>query len=180
MKICRREIETAMAPMLKYAYALCRDSDLACDLVQDSVVKALSARNLPKRGESYRPWLFSILRNVFFDDLRRKKRLFEYKEDVAEDPLEIRPETRVDESLINRITVRSGLGRLSGPHREILVLIDVAGFSYGETAALLSIPIGTVMSRLNRARQNLRREISSDNLHTLEGLQAQVTQKAAE
>ena len=54
-----------MGAMLKYAYALSRDSDLACDLVQDSVVKALSARDLPARDDSYRPWLFRSCATYF-------------------------------------------------------------------------------------------------------------------
>ncbi len=166
--------------MLKYAFALCRDSDLSCDLVQDSIVKALSARNLPDRGESYRPWLFSILRNVFFDHLRRRRRLSEYLADAGADDLDTCADIPVEQSLINRLTVRTGMARLSGQHREILVLIDVAGFTYDEAAELLDIPSGTVMSRLSRARQRLRQEISSDNLHTLDGMQMAQERKAAE
>ncbi len=180
MRICRREVEKAMPPMLKYAYALCRDPDLACDLVQDSMVKALSAANLPQHGQSYKPWLFSILRNVFFDYLRRKKRLSELKEYVSHEELAAQLMPLLEESLINRITVRTGLGRLAGAQREILVLIDIAGFSYGEAAALLQIPPGTVMSRLSRARQSLRQEIASDNLHSLEGMRATADAKVAQ
>lgn len=170
MKVCRREIEKSMGVMLKYAYALSRDSDLACDLVQDSIVKALSARDLPKRHESYQPWLFSILRNVFFDQLRRRRRQNDYVRDTVEQDLRDSPEQRIEESLINRITVRAGLDRLSDAHREILVLVDIAGFSYGEVANLLGVPRGTVMSRLSRARHSLRQEISTENLHMLESV----------
>jgi RNA polymerase sigma-70 factor (ECF subfamily) len=180
MKICRREIEKTVGPMLKYSFALCRDSDLACDLVQDSIVKALSARNLPERDESCKSWLFSILRNVFFDHLRRTRRWAQYHDDAPPDEIDCGTVIPVEQSLINRLTVRSGLARLSGQHREILVLIDVAGFSYGEAAELLGIPPGTVMSRLSRARQRLRQEISSDNLHTLDGMQIIQERKAAE
>lgn len=179
MQICRGEVEKAVGPMLKYAYALSRDSDLACDLVQDSVVKALSARNLPSAGHPYRPWLFSILRNVFLDHLRRKKRLSDYTQMLSQEELAATPEPRMEESLINRLTVRRGLDRLSMPHREILVLIDVAGFSYGEAADLLKVPVGTVMSRLSRARQSLRQEISSENLHTLDEVRVAHVKKAA-
>ena len=159
-----------MGAMLKYAFALSRDSDIACDLVQDSIVKALSARDLPARNASYRPWLFSILRNVFFDHLRRNRRLSDYQRELAEEDLRDAPEVRVEESLINRITVRAGLDRLSAAHREILVLVDIAGFSYGEAASLLAVPQGTVMSRLSRARSRLRAEISTENLHMLDSI----------
>ncbi|MFK5997889.1 MAG: RNA polymerase sigma factor [Rhodobacterales bacterium] len=171
MKLCRREVEKAIGPMLKYGYALCRDSDLACDLVQDSVVKALSAKNLPTRDESYRPWLFSILRNVFMDHLRSKKRLHEFAQLTHADDLENLSGQNIEESLINRMTVQAGLDRLSGQHRELLVLIDVSGFSYIEAAKLLDVPMGTVMSRLARARQRLRHEISTENLYSLETAQ---------
>lgn len=152
-----------MGAMLKYAYALSGDSDLACDLVQDSVVKALSARALPTQHDSYRPWLFQILRNVFFDHLRRKKRLTAYQTEIAQGDIQTGPEHRAQESLVDRMTVRAGLGRLTGPHREILVLVDIAGFSYDEVAAILDVPRGTVMSRLSRARHCLRQEITAEN-----------------
>lgn len=130
-------------------------------------------------GHPYRPWLFSILRNVFLDHLRRKKRLSDYTQMLSQEELAATPEPRMEESLINRLTVRRGLDRLSMPHREILVLIDVAGFSYGEAADLLEVPVGTVMSRLSRARQSLRQEISSENLHTLDEVRVAHVKKAA-
>ena len=64
--------------------------------------------------------------------------------------------------------MRSGLTRLSGAHREIIALIDIAGFSYAEAAALLQLPVGTVMSRVSRARQALLAVISEHNVHSLE------------
>jgi len=179
MKLCRREVEKTIGPMLKYGYALCRDSDLACDLVQDSVVKALSAQNLPTRDESYRPWLFSILRNVFMDHLRRKKRLHEFTQLTHAEDLENMTGRNMEESLINRMTVQAGLDRLSGQHREVLVLIDVSGFSYIEAAKLMDVPVGTVMSRLARARQRLRQEISTENMYSLDAVRTTTKRKQA-
>jgi len=166
--------------MLKYAYALSRDSDLACDLVQDSVVKALSARALPAQHESYRPWLFQILRNVFFDHLRRKKRLTAYTSEMAHDDAQTVPEYRTQDVMVDGMTVRAGLDRLSGPHREILLLVDVAGFSYDEVAAILEVRRGTVMSRLSRARHSLRQEVTIEIPHEPEQMRHRQDLKAGQ
>ena len=180
MKLCRREVEKAMRPLLKYAYALCRDSDLACDLVQDSVVKALSTEARPDEDKPYLPWLFSILRNVFFDHLRKNRRLNEFEHLAYDGEIDALASPKLDESLINRMTVRCALERVSPAHRELLVLIDVIGFSYKEAAELLGIPEGTIMSRLSRARAQLRNEISVENLHSLDQMRVSKGRKKAQ
>jgi len=132
------------------------------------VVKALSADNKPANVASYKAWLFAILRNTFFDRIRQQKRHLAYLDEAAADELQgLRPSS-VEDSLINRITVRSGMEQLSDPHREIISLIDLAGFSYAEAAELLAMPVGTVMSRLNRARQSLLEKISASDVHVLD------------
>ena len=162
MAICRREVEKAMGPLLKYAYSLCRDSDLACDLVQESVVKALSASVRPKKQQSYLSWLFSILRNVFFDHLRHVRRLQEVEQPACDGEIDLMGNPkRVDECLYKRMSVHSGFNRLSSCHQDLLVLIDVMGFTYQETSEIMGVPVGTVMSRLSRARRQLRRELST-------------------
>jgi len=167
MAVCRREIEKALKPMLKYAYVLTNDSDRSCDLVQDCVVKALSTSCLPERFESYRPWLFSILRNCHIDELRKNRRRLQAMEETEGETGIYTLPVHMEETLINRLTVRGAIQRLPGPYREILALVDVAGFSYCEVADLLDIPAGTVMSRLSRARANLAREIDPGNVHAL-------------
>ena len=154
-----------MGRLFGYALSLAGDRDLALELVQDCMVKALAAREPPAPEAAYRAWLFRILRNAAIDRL--------YNGTPASLSLEDQPEIadptslRVEESLINRLTVRSGIARLSGAHRDIIALIDIAGFSYAEAAGLLDLPLGTVMSRLSRARHALLEAISEDNVHSL-------------
>jgi RNA polymerase sigma-70 factor (ECF subfamily) len=74
---------------------------------------------------------------------------------------------RPDDSLINKITVQNGMRRLEPAHREIVALIDISGFSYAEAADHLDIPVGTVMSRLSRARQTLLSSLQDSNVHVL-------------
>ncbi len=169
MAICRREIERALTPLLKYAHALCRNGDLARELVQDTVVKALSTDNRPDNAEAFRPWLFAILRNAHIDHLRRHRRHADQHQDVDDiDALPAAPGPNVQDTVINRLSVQAALMRLPEPHRDILALVDLAGFSYVEASMTLGIPKGTVMSRLSRARRAMLIEISGGNVHSLE------------
>lgn len=154
-----------MGRLFGYALSLSSDRDLALELVQDCMVKALAARETPAPEAAYRAWLFRILRNAAIDRLRNGATAvlnLDEEPDLA-DPVSV----RIEESLINRLTVRSGMARLSGAHRDIIALIDIAGFSYAEAAGLLDVPLGTVMSRLSRARHALLEAISDHNVHSL-------------
>ncbi len=172
MAVCRREIERAMKPLLKYAYVLSRDPDVACDLVQETILKALSTHHQPARAAAFRPWLFSILRNTFIDHLRAR-----HSSRAFNVPLEEADQNGIADAgafrdakdgLINSISVRRAMDLLSDPHREVVALIDIVGFSYEEAAQLLDVPKGTIMSRLNRARHSLLDIIGNDNIHALD------------
>ena len=147
-----------------YAVSLCRDRDEARDLVQGCAEKALSARNVPGDDAAYRAWLFRILRNHFIDQKRAAVELDRLDEDSATPAMD---RWQYEESLVNTLTVRRGIDRLRLEHREVLALVDMAGFTYAEAAALIEVPVGTVMSRLSRARRALLARIASDNLRSL-------------
>jgi len=170
MAVCRREIENALAGLWKYAVALSRDHDMANDLVQDTVVKALSTDARPERPESFRPWLFRILRNTHLDHMRRRQRHKGRHATIDEigDKGGLPDQLRVEDTVINRLTVRQALMRLSTPHRDILSLVDMAGFSYAEVAEMLEVPVGTVMSRISRARRAMLVEIGTENVHSFD------------
>ncbi len=158
-------LEPYLGRLFGYAYSLASERELALELVQDCMVKALAARRAPSDEPAYRAWLFRILRNAAIDRFRNGGPPTLCLDDCPDLP---EPSSRrIEESLINRLTVRHGMTRLSGAHREIIALIDIAGFTYGEAAALLQIPEGTVMSRLSRARQALLAEVSRENVHSL-------------
>jgi len=156
---CR--IEEHLDRLYAYALHLAGGPDEAGDLVQACALKALGAKNVPDNALAYRTWLFRILRNTWVDECRRRAR-----QPVSWDALEEdnassgnyvgHPDvSSIEKRLFNRLVVREGLARIAPDHREVLVLVDMAGFTYKEVAALLEIPIGTVMSRVSRARKRL-------------------------
>jgi len=148
----RERIEGYLDRLYCYALSLAQDRDEARELLQNCAVKALSARRTPKDEAAYRAWLFTILRNTFIDDRRRRQRAAA----VADEDRTVMPRwIATEQVMVNVLTVRRALRRLSSAHREVIVLVDVGGFSYAEVAGMLEIPVGTVMSRISRARSML-------------------------
>jgi len=150
----RSRLEGYLSRLFGYGLSLTNDREQARDLVQECALKALSAVRVPADEAAYRAWLFRILRNAFRDRQRRRGRqglAIELTDDVAPDG-EI---WHSDDRLISAITVRLGMAKLSQPHREVLAVVDMVGFSYAEAAEFLSVPVGTVMSRVSRARRAL-------------------------
>ncbi len=157
----RQRVEAYLDRLFGYAFSLTKDRDSAQDLVQSCVLKSLSAERVPVDEPAYRAWLFKILRNTFCDELRRQRNGIVAYDELDENEDADRNNTceldvsSVDQKLINTLAVRKGLTQMSLEHREVLVVIDLAGFSYKEAACLLQVPVGTVMSRLSRARKSL-------------------------
>jgi RNA polymerase sigma-70 factor (ECF subfamily) len=135
--------------------------DDARDLVQEAAARALAARNVPSDAPAYRAWVFRIVRNAAIDELRtRAPRKYEL------------PDASVDlwgfdDACIAKITVEQGLAAIAPVHREIIALIDIAGFSYTESAEGLGVPVGTVMSRIARARAALLQSIETSSIRPL-------------
>jgi RNA polymerase sigma-70 factor (ECF subfamily) len=158
-------IEVYLGRLYGYAFSLAGNRHQAEDLVQDCAVRALAARNTPRDERAYRSWLFQILRNAFLDQVRHKKVAM-----AATDDDNFAPETEYwqgDERFITILTVKIGMEKLPQRQREIIALIDIVGLSYAETAQFLEVPIGTVMSRISRARRMLLDAIGSSNIHEL-------------
>jgi RNA polymerase sigma-70 factor (ECF subfamily) len=160
-----RHLPDLLPRLTAFARVLLNDHDAANDLVQEAASRALAASRVPVDAPAYRAWLFKIVRNAALDDLRRRRSA----------PLVDEPATDAawpaiwnsDDAWIAKITVEQGLAVLSREHREIIALIDIAGFSYGEAADLLQIPAGTVMSRITRARGMLLAAISRNTVRPL-------------
>jgi RNA polymerase sigma-70 factor (ECF subfamily) len=141
-----------------FALALCRDSVEAEDLVQETYLRALRAPHKAEPGQGLRNWMFVILHNIWRNDLRRR-RSASYEGDVDGLPSgDADPLQSVDRKQSgNRL--RAAIEALPGAFREVIVLRCVEGFSYREMAQIVGCPAGTVMSRLARARAQLRREL---------------------
>jgi RNA polymerase sigma-70 factor (ECF subfamily) len=151
-------LEPQIPALRRYAFALTRDHAAADDLVQDTLERAL--RRWTLRGDELRPWLFTVLHNLFVDDARVRRRrplhdrLELHAQDVAALPAQ-------DGALIGR-DILAQFGALSDEHQAVLLLVTIEGFSYADAAAVLNLPIGTVMSRLSRAREAFRRLLDGE------------------
>ncbi len=137
----------------RYARALTGERYAADDLVQDTLERACNKLHLWRRGSDLRAWLFTIMHNVFINQVRGRK-------GSANIPLDDEIMALPGHSApADRLEVRdldAALARLSDEQREVLLLVALEQLSYEETAKVLGIPIGTVMSRLSRARERLR------------------------
>ncbi|ARJ65241.1 hypothetical protein WV31_06025 [Magnetospirillum sp. ME-1] len=153
MNALESQIEAEIPGLRRYARALSGNAAQADDLVQDCLERALARLALWRRDGNLRAWLFTILRNVWIDELRRRK---------------TRPDSSaMDESCdmmasapgqMDRLAVRdlaAALAQLAPEQRETVLLVGLEGMSYAEVAAVTGVPMGTVMSRLKRGRDRL-------------------------
>ncbi|MDX1483385.1 MAG: sigma-70 family RNA polymerase sigma factor [Alphaproteobacteria bacterium] len=166
-------LEPYLPRLYRYAFSLTREEELAKDLVQQCALKSLAAKSVPDEEAAYRAWLFIILRNAFRDHLRRnrlKDALFQPDPLPEDEP--VMEYWRGDERLINILNVKQAMGRLNAKDREIIGLVDLAGLSYAESAEVLDIPAGTVMSRISRARARLLALIGESNVAPLKPARA--------
>ncbi len=130
-------------------------------------MRALQAVRVPRDEAAYRAWLFKTLRNLYIDGCRRKRPTPAGTGADLDPPAESWRVWRGTESLVNGLTVRLALAQLAWEKREVMVLVDVAGFTYAETADILGVPAGTVMSRLSRARAALVEALEESNVRSL-------------
>ena len=148
-------IEACIPALRRYAFALLRSQQDTDDLVQDTLLRALEKLHTRRDEAEVRPWLFAILHNSFVSQIRRGKvRLGTQMLDPAEEAALSRNGGQED-NLRCRDLLRA-LKCLPLEQRTVVLLVSVEDLSYAEVARVLGIPIGTVMSRLFRARERLR------------------------
>ncbi len=145
--------------LYNFAHWLTRNREEAEDLVQETYAKALKGFSSFRSGTNFRAWIFRILRNTFLTSRTGLKATMTLSLDSKEEP-ELAGEGDTPETILmersNRQLVQSAIDELPVYFREVVLLCDVEEMSYQEIAETLSIPIGTVMSRLSRARRTLR------------------------
>jgi RNA polymerase sigma factor (sigma-70 family) len=157
--------------MYNFAFRLTNDEDDANDLVQDTYLKAFRFINSFERGTNAKAWLFRILKNSFINDYRKKSKepskvdyqdvetTYNSTEDAEMDATtDLRTETVQD--MIGD-EVANALNSLPVDFRTVIILCDIEGFTYEEMAKILDIPIGTVRSRLHRARNLLKEKLKT-------------------
>jgi len=147
----------------RYALSLCRAADIADDLVQGACERALlSAATL---GDELRfdAWMFRIVRNLLYDRLRRLKTRGEELDVTVRDDLVAIEGEQVPERRDLLRKAAAAIDRLPDEQRELLLLVCVEGFSYRDAADVLELPIGTVMSRLARARRRVAEDVGVES-----------------
>lgn len=138
----------------RYARALTRDADAADDLVQDCLERAIAKRALWRPTGTVEAWLFRILINLYRNDLRSRRRRGPH---VPLDAMPVEPAFAAPQpGRIALVEMSRAIDRLSEEHREALLLVALEGLTYEDAAHALDIPVGTLMSRLSRARTALR------------------------
>jgi RNA polymerase sigma factor (sigma-70 family) len=153
-------VEQHIPALRRYAWALLRDDHAADDLVQDCLERAISRWHLRRRDGNVRAWLFAILHNLFVSGRRQQARRGPHGplDELASEPVAVSdPEMGVAHR-----DLLAGLADLSEEQRAVVLLVGVEDLSYDEAARALGIPIGTVMSRLSRGRERLRRFVEGE------------------
>ncbi|MDX2196599.1 MAG: sigma-70 family RNA polymerase sigma factor [Cytophagales bacterium] len=166
------EFEQDFLPLLKhaynFAYRLTFDQDSAKDLVQDTYIKAFRFYGSYQKGTNAKAWLFRILKNTFINDYRKKSKeppKYDYQE-IEEyfnaEGATVEPDKHLKVEDVNDMMgdeLTTALNSLQDDFREIIILCDLEDFKYDEIAEILNIPVGTVRSRLHRARNALKMKI---------------------
>lgn len=165
MRGIEQKIVELIPRLRRYARALLRGNIAAADdLVQDCLERALNRQRLWRRDSNLRAWLFTIMHNLYVNRLRRA----EHEATFAQTPEEIEETASLPVGDPTSLAeLERAFSQLQPDQREILLLVALEGLSYRQVAAILAVPEGTVMSRLARARERLRRALEGGTEVTL-------------
>ena len=156
-----RDVMLAAVPSLRaFAISLSGNVDRADDLVQDTLLRAMANIDSFTAGTNMSAWLFTILRNLFRSEYRKRRREVEDADGHHVDSLKSPPQQH---SQLEFEEFRRALATLLPDQREALILVGAAGFSHEEAAAICEAPVGTIKSRVNRARGRLSKLLSIDS-----------------
>ena len=152
----------ALIPALRaFAWSLCHNSADADDLVQDTLIKAWTHREKFEPGTNLRAWLFTILRNTYYTAVVRRRR--EVADEDGKHAATLSAGPTQDWSVAVH-SLQDALKRLPDEHREALILVGAAGLTYEEAAEICGCALGTIKSRVNRARARLLRLMDADEV----------------
>ncbi|WP_271079541.1 sigma-70 family RNA polymerase sigma factor [Aurantiacibacter sp. MUD61] len=157
----KRELTEVVPHLRAFARGLCGRADMADDLVQEALLKAWAAQERFEPGTSMRAWTFVILRNAYLTDMRRNRFRGEYDEGVAE---RILTAPAGQEEPIHLSDLHRALLTLPPERREALLLVGAGGFSYEEAANICGCAVGTIKSRVGRARAALSSMIQDGDI----------------
>jgi RNA polymerase sigma-70 factor, ECF subfamily len=157
----RDEMLGAVPSLRAYAISLCRNVDRADDLVQETLLRAWAHVDSFEAGTNMSAWLFTILRNAFRSEYRKRRREVPDSDGTYAGSLKSQPE---QSSRLQLDEFRTALGRLPIDQREALVLVGASGFSYEQAAEICGCAVGTIKSRVNRARVRLAEMMSIESV----------------
>jgi RNA polymerase sigma-70 factor, ECF subfamily len=157
----RDEMLGAVPSLRAYAISLCRNVDRADDLVQETLLRAWAHVDSFEAGTNMSAWLFTILRNAFRSEYRKRRREVPDSDGTYAASLKSQPE---QSSRLQLDEFRTALGRLPIDQREALVLVGASGFSYEQAAEICGCAVGTIKSRVNRARVRLAEMMSIESV----------------
>ncbi len=155
-------LESLLPELHAYARTFCAREENAEDLVQDAIERAMRSDNRPTKRSELRPWMFRVIRNLRYDELRKRRVRREYL--AAEKRLFDATGNQFDTA--RDVLVRLAYEKLPPEAREVLLLVDIFGLKYAEAATVIDVPVGTIMSRISRARRALLAIVDESALST--------------
>jgi RNA polymerase sigma-70 factor (ECF subfamily) len=168
----RSALLEAVPHLRAFARSLSRNRDQADDLVNDTIVRAIAASNQFTPGTNFRAWVFTILRNLFYNQGRRGRARFSSIDEVFVDEPS---ESATQEASLEFCDFRRAFWQLPEHHREALILVGASGMNYEDAAKVCGCQVGTMKSRVSRARTELRRMLDDDAILTPRGESKAVT-----
>lgn len=170
----KRELLTVLPNLRAFAVSLVGQADRADDLVQDTILKAWAKQDGFEVGTNLKAWLFTILRNEFYTQLRKRRREVQDSDGVFSGALAVHPSQYGSLDLKD---FRAALDQLPDDQREAIILIGASGFSYEEAAEICDCAVGTIKSRVSRARARLQEilQIESETAYGPDAELAEVT-----
>lgn len=170
----KNDLLAAIPSLRAFAVSLAQNADKADDLVQETLVKAWDKHASFQPGTNLKAWLFTILRNEFYSQMRKRGREVQDSDGIMTGRLAVHPSQH---GMLDLKDFRSALEQLPEDQREAIILIGASGFSYEEAAGICGCAVGTIKSRVSRARTRLQEilEISGEADYGPDAISSQVT-----
>jgi RNA polymerase sigma-70 factor (ECF subfamily) len=165
----RDEVVGLIPALRAFAWSLSHNGSDADDLVQDTLIKAWTNRDKFEPGTNLRAWLFTILRNTYYTSVLRRRR--EVRDETGEYAATLKAPATQEWSVAMR-SLQAALQQLPAEHREALILVGAAGLSYEEAAEICGCALGTIKSRVNRARARLLKIMDAEDATDVMALDA--------
>jgi RNA polymerase sigma-70 factor, ECF subfamily len=172
----RDEVVGLIPALRAFAWSLSHNGSDADDLVQDTLIKAWSNREKFEPGTNLRAWLFTILRNTYYTSVMRRRR--EVRDEMGEYAGMLQTPPTQEWSVAMR-SLQIALQQLPVEHREALILVGAAGLSYEEAADICGCALGTIKSRVNRARARLLKIMDADEPNDVMALESMTVMGSA-